>query len=114
MIVAEDTSAAYRTFLGLIGQTIVLKGWKGYRGGLNVTGTRPKGRFLPCLGPRTPLPHPTPAPNAPGSARDTDDLTGTHSVYTRWQGYEVMFHVATLLPYASTSAVQVRRATLFR
>uniref|UniRef100_A0A0E9PEN8 Rap-GAP domain-containing protein n=1 Tax=Anguilla anguilla TaxID=7936 RepID=A0A0E9PEN8_ANGAN len=27
------------------------------------------------------------------------DSTGTHSLYTRYQDYEIMFHVSTMLPY---------------
>lgn len=27
------------------------------------------------------------------------DSTGTHSLYTTYQDYEIMFHVSTLLPY---------------
>lgn len=43
-------------------------------------------------------------------AHNADDLTGTHSVYTRWQGYEVMFHVSTLLPLTPGSGPQVHGA----
>ncbi len=35
--------------------------------------------------------------------------TGTHSVYTKWQGYEVMFHVSTLLPYRPEDKQQLER-----
>lgn len=36
------------------------------------------------------------------------DSTGTHSLYTTYQGYEVMFHVSTMLPYMPSNPQQVR------
>lgn len=36
------------------------------------------------------------------------DSTGTHSLYTTYQGYEVMFHVSTMLPYMPNNPQQVR------
>nr|KAJ3417897.1 hypothetical protein HK105_000622 [Polyrhizophydium stewartii] len=35
--------------------------------------------------------------------------TGTHSVYTKWQGYEVMYHVSTLLPHKPEDKQQLER-----
>jgi Rap/ran-GAP protein len=35
--------------------------------------------------------------------------TGTHSVYTEWSGFEVMFHVSTLLPYNPRDTQQIER-----
>ncbi len=35
------------------------------------------------------------------------DSTGTHSLYTRYQDYEIMFHVSTMLPYTSNNTQQV-------
>ncbi|KCV68045.1 hypothetical protein H696_05511 [Fonticula alba] len=57
-------SEAYRQFLAWLGDRVTLKGWTGYRGGLDVV----------------------------------DNLTGRESVYALWQGYDIMFHVATMLP----------------
>ncbi|XP_061453545.1 signal-induced proliferation-associated 1-like protein 3 isoform X2 [Rhineura floridana] len=37
------------------------------------------------------------------------DSTGTHSLYTAYQGYEVMFHVSTMLPYTSNNRQQLLR-----
>jgi len=39
----------------------------------------------------------------------TADTTGTHSVYTLYRGFEVMFHVSTLLPFFPDDAQQVER-----
>ena len=36
------------------------------------------------------------------------DSTGTHSLYTRYQDYEIMFHVSTMLPYTANNTQQVK------
>ena len=69
----ESTSPAFRQFLDFLGERIELKGWKGYRAGLDVK----------------------------------ENQTGTHSYYTKWQGYEVMFHVSPMLPYNVSDKQQV-------
>jgi hypothetical protein len=38
----------------------------------------------------------------------TDDTTGINSVYTVYQGHEIMFHVSTMLPYSKENKQQVR------
>jgi RAP1 GTPase activating protein 1 len=35
--------------------------------------------------------------------------TGEHSIYTKWQGYEIMFHVSVLLPFKKTDVQQLER-----
>ncbi|KAJ1560856.1 hypothetical protein HK096_006954, partial [Nowakowskiella sp. JEL0078] len=72
----ENTSLEFKKFLNFLGETIELKGWKGYRAGLDVTGT---------------------------------NLTGAQSIYTKWQGYEIMFHVSTLLPFNEADKQQLER-----
>ncbi|KPP77048.1 signal-induced proliferation-associated protein 1-like, partial [Scleropages formosus] len=37
------------------------------------------------------------------------DSTGTHSLYTRYQDYEIMFHVSTMLPYTPNNMQQLLR-----
>uniref|UniRef100_A0A673NGF9 Signal-induced proliferation-associated 1-like protein 2 n=1 Tax=Sinocyclocheilus rhinocerous TaxID=307959 RepID=A0A673NGF9_9TELE len=37
------------------------------------------------------------------------DSTGTHSLYTRYQDYEIMFHVSTMLPYTPNNTQQLLR-----
>ncbi|XP_057612358.1 signal-induced proliferation-associated 1-like protein 3 [Chionomys nivalis] len=37
------------------------------------------------------------------------DSTGTHSLYTTYQDYEIMFHVSTLLPYTPNNRQQLLR-----
>ena len=40
------------------------------------------------------------------------DSTGTHSLYTTYKDYELMFHVSTLLPYTPNNRQQVSGANL--
>ncbi|KAJ3013796.1 hypothetical protein HKX48_005516 [Thoreauomyces humboldtii] len=72
----ENSSPAFKQFLNFLGETIELRGWKGYRAGLDTSGS---------------------------------NMTGTHSVYTKWQGYEIMFHVSTLLPFIPGDRQQLER-----
>ncbi|XP_025830700.1 GTPase-activating Rap/Ran-GAP domain-like protein 3 isoform X2 [Agrilus planipennis] len=37
------------------------------------------------------------------------DMTGKYSVYTMYEGHEIMFHVSTLLPYSKDNKQQVER-----
>ncbi|XP_068106926.1 signal-induced proliferation-associated 1-like protein 3 isoform X2 [Hyperolius riggenbachi] len=37
------------------------------------------------------------------------DSTGSHSLYTNYQGYEIMFHVSTMLPYTPNNRQQLLR-----
>uniref|UniRef100_A0A8C7XN32 Signal-induced proliferation-associated 1 like 3 n=1 Tax=Oryzias sinensis TaxID=183150 RepID=A0A8C7XN32_9TELE len=37
------------------------------------------------------------------------DSTGTHSLYTTYQGYEIMFHISTMLPYMPSNPQQLLR-----
>eukprot|EP00727_Mastigamoeba_balamuthi_P010262 m51a1_g5859 hypothetical protein (721) ;mRNA; r:376946-380446 len=73
--VTQDASRAYRDFLDLMGETIALKGWTKYRGGLDVR----------------------------------DNNTGETSVYTTLDQYEIMFHVATMLPFQPGDPQRVER-----
>ncbi|XP_025946030.1 GTPase-activating Rap/Ran-GAP domain-like protein 3 isoform X4 [Apteryx rowi] len=38
-----------------------------------------------------------------------DDTTGSFSIYTVYQGHEIMFHVSTMLPYSRENKQQVER-----
>ncbi|XP_075116804.1 GTPase-activating Rap/Ran-GAP domain-like protein 3 isoform X2 [Leptodactylus fuscus] len=71
----EAGSEGFQKLLNLLGDTILLKSWIGYRGGLDTK----------------------------------NDTTGTHSVYTVYQGHEIMFHVSTMLPYSKENKQQVER-----
>lgn len=44
-----------------------------------------------------------------GGLNVVDNSTGTHSVYTNWRNYEIMFHVSTYLPYSSADSQQLER-----
>lgn len=41
-----------------------------------------------------------------------NDLTGTHSVYTKFTNNEIMFHVSTLLPFEECDSQKVRIVAL--
>jgi len=74
MFCNSDPSVYFTEFLNLLGNTIPLKSYQGYKGGLDVD----------------------------------NDTTGTHSVITNIAGFEVMYHVSTMLP-ATENATQVER-----
>ncbi|XP_030633829.1 LOW QUALITY PROTEIN: GTPase-activating Rap/Ran-GAP domain-like protein 3 [Chanos chanos] len=71
----ETGSENFDKFLNLLGDTINLQGWAGYRGGLDTK----------------------------------NDTTGKKSIYTVYQGHELMFHVSTMLPYSKDNKQQVER-----
>lgn len=71
----ETGSETFEKFLNLLGDTICLQGWAGYRGGLDTK----------------------------------NDTTGINSIYTVYQGHELMFHVSTMLPYSRENKQQVER-----
>ncbi|NXF05879.1 GARL3 protein, partial [Smithornis capensis] len=75
----ETGSESFQRFLHLLGDTVTLKGWTGYRGGLDTK----------------------------------NDTTGTCSIYTIFQGHEIMFHVSTMLPYSRENRQQVRGSLSF-
>lgn len=47
-------------------------------------------------------------PSVPCVCLCAADSTGTHSLYTRYQDYEIMFHVSTMLPYTANNTQQVQ------
>ncbi|KAM4735906.1 rap1 GTPase-activating protein 2 [Anableps anableps] len=71
----NEESEKFREFLSILGDTIQLQGFTGFRGGLDV-----------CHG-----------------------QTGNEAVFTSFNGREIMFHVATKLPYTEADSQQVRR-----
>jgi len=75
MFANVTTSPEYDEFLEFLGDKIVLQGWEGYRGGLDVK----------------------------------SNTTGTNSVFTTHCGFDVMFHVSTLLPYFPQDKQQLER-----
>ncbi|MGH0151348.1 UNVERIFIED_CONTAM: hypothetical protein FKN15_020380 [Acipenser sinensis] len=68
----ETGSESFDKFLNLLGDSIPLRGWAGYRGGLDTK----------------------------------NDTTGINSIYTVYQGHELMFHVSTMLPYSKENKQQ--------
>eukprot|EP01122_Echinamoeba_exundans_P008326 TRINITY_DN2748_c0_g1_i10.p1 TRINITY_DN2748_c0_g1~~TRINITY_DN2748_c0_g1_i10.p1 ORF type:complete len:708 (-),score=79.82 TRINITY_DN2748_c0_g1_i10:1611-3734(-) len=71
----ENGSGDFEDLLSLLGETVELKGFPNYRGGLD----------------------------------NQHDSTGTHSIYTKYRDYEIMFHVSTMLPYSFDNPQQLER-----
>ncbi|CAL8375522.1 unnamed protein product [Gadus morhua 'NCC'] len=71
----EEASPAFSSFLELLGQQVLLKGFSKYAAQLDTK----------------------------------TDSTGTHSLYTEYQDYEIMFHVSTMLPYMPNNPQQLLR-----
>ncbi|XP_048882530.1 rap1 GTPase-activating protein 1 [Brienomyrus brachyistius] len=71
----NDESEEFRDFLSILGETVKLQGFTGFRGGLDV-----------CHG-----------------------QTGSKAVYTSFSGREIMFHVATKLPFTEGDTQQLQR-----
>lgn len=102
VFVSETGSESFDKFLGLLGDSVTLQGWAGYRGGLD---TKSKSESSALMAPvdasaaanQNPSLLPVPA----------DDTTGIKSIYTVYQGHELMFHVSTMLPYSKENKQQV-------
>ncbi|KAM4567737.1 rap1 GTPase-activating protein 2 [Fundulus diaphanus] len=71
----NEESEKFRDFLSILGDTIQLQGFTGFRGGLDV-----------CHG-----------------------QTGNEAVFTSFNGREIIFHVATKLPYTEADPQQLQR-----
>ncbi|KAG7475414.1 rap1 GTPase-activating protein 2-like [Solea senegalensis] len=71
----NDESDEFKEFLSVMGETVQLQGFTGFRGGLDV-----------CQG-----------------------QTGSEAVFTSFQGREIMFHVATKLPFTEGDPQQLQR-----
>ncbi|KAK7904954.1 hypothetical protein WMY93_017561 [Mugilogobius chulae] len=80
----ETAGPALEEFLHLLGEKVRLKGFTKYRAQLD-TKISQVSVFLPA------------------------DSTGTHSLYTTYKDYEIMFHVSTLLPYTPNNKQQLLR-----
>lgn len=71
----NEPSKEFEEFLKVLGDTVELKGFKGYSGGLDTT----------------------------------KNATGSHSIYTKYNDHEIMFHVSTMLPYKDDCKQQLER-----
>lgn len=40
----------------------------------------------------------------------SENSRGTHSVYTHWRDWDIMFHVSTMLPYDEWDPAKVQRS----
>ncbi|XP_066539970.1 rap1 GTPase-activating protein 1 [Hoplias malabaricus] len=71
----NEESEEFKDFLSILGQTVKLHGFTGFRGGLDVS----------------------------------HGQTGSEAVFTSFHGREIMFHVATKLPFTDGDAQQLQR-----
>lgn len=100
MFVAETGSESFDKFLGLLGDSVTLQGWAGYRGGLDTKSE--SSDLMVCIYISVALNE-----NALLLPFPADDTTGIKSIYTVYQGHELMFHVSTMLPYSKENKQQV-------
>ena len=97
LLVAEKGSAEFEEFLNFLGEKIALQGWAEYNGGLDVKSTYShffvffKVVLIFLVG------------------LSSESSTGTHSFYAKYSECEIMFHVATYLPYFPLDTQQVER-----
>ncbi|XP_055339868.1 GTPase-activating Rap/Ran-GAP domain-like protein 3 isoform X2 [Paramacrobiotus metropolitanus] len=72
----------------------------------NKTGSDTFSKFVSLLGDRVKLKS---WDRYRGGLDTKSDTTGTESIYTVYEGHEIMFHISTLLPYSSDNPQQVER-----
>ena len=70
----------------------------------NVESTKAFDQFLELLGDKVRLKG---FKEFRGGLDNTNDTTGTHSVYTRFRDKQIMYHVSTLLPHSPNDKQQV-------
>ncbi len=82
----ENDAPAWFEFLYFLGEKVQLSGFTGFNGGLDTS--EGKGNVL-----------------SNGEAVGS----GSHSIYTKWNDMEIMFHVSTMLPHTPNDSQQVDR-----
>ena len=102
LFIAEEGTPEFNQFLDLLGDTVNLLGWEQYKGGLDVKSRQelliwhmPHKIFLSLTCIHLSL------------FLLTDNATGNQSLYTVFEGHEIMFHVSTMLPYSEENKQQV-------
>jgi RAP1 GTPase activating protein 1 len=115
----DDVSQAYIDFLSFIGDRVKLEGFPGPKVGLDTKSTSCMDPWSRNTGFRARLPwsfpHITKACHMLTPLDDrvtlfvTANTTGTHTYYTRFNGFEIVYHVATCLPWSEANAQQLER-----
>jgi len=72
----------------------------------NLSGSKHWDDFLELLGTKIELKG---WPKFAGGLDVKRDATGTHSIFTDWKNYQVMFHVSTMLPFSASDPQQLER-----
>ena len=124
---AVEPSAEFERFVDLLGTRIKLKSWAHFRAGLDTKSASAFTLHASCLCLCVPftftcssytrsrtrstvLGVPAPAGSSGSLILScADGTTGEESVYTVFEGHEIMFHVSTLLPYTPEQRQQVER-----
>ena len=81
-------SDGFEDFLSVLGERVVMQGFTKFKGGLDTQSMGISYRAFVSFG-------------------ISDNLTGTHSVFTEFEGHQVMFHVSTMLPFTEQNEQQV-------
>ena len=81
-------SDGFEDFLSVLGERVVMQGFTKFKGGLD---TQSMGISYCAF----------------VSFGTSDNLTGTRSVFTEFEGHQVMFHVSTMLPFTEQNEQQV-------
>jgi hypothetical protein len=128
--ILESCTPEFMAFLDWLGKPVELQGWKGYRAGLDVIGkgamclvaddqqqVNQAGRCM--LGCNHAYTHTLRQVLGNGYYAcifahpyyllTIGDTTGETSVYTNWNGYEIMYHCAPLMPFNPKDHHQVER-----
>ena len=117
LCVSETGSESFDKFLNLLGENITLQGWAGYRGGLDTKSEWAHIGWIAILivvviSEKFEIKRLFEYANVYSlslscSFVPADDTTGMKSIYTVYQGHELMFHVSTMLPYSKENKQQV-------
>jgi hypothetical protein len=118
-----EGSPAYEAFLACLGEKIALKGWTHYTGGLHTTGTVMPFAFDSCCVCAAESSrcgqlcvYGLPSASSYSMCHKAYDAVaacigkmGTHSIFRQAAENDIMFHVATLLPFSPSDPQQVRK-----
>lgn len=97
-----EAGPAFEEFLALLGEKVCLRGFSQYAAQLDIKSRSPSAREGSW-----PQGHCSSCSELCPVCHFAADSTGTHSLYTTYQGYEIMFHVSTMLPYTPNNRQQV-------
>jgi hypothetical protein len=106
----DSCTPDFMDFVHWLGEPIQLRGWKGYRAGLDVNGKGHSG-FVRVIEPpvRPCATHNLNFVQLMTTFTLVGGTTGDKSIFTHWNGYQVMFHCAPFIPFNPNDHQQVER-----